>query len=488
MMSSDNEKIETPPGLKEGESILDYFATGSTPRSAVKRRATDRSSSMPPPKNRRRQEPTDTDLLNQILGRINSVHAEIGILKTSINDLRDEFLNKEVPINNEVQLELMSSDLNLIKTKLGLGTGSVIDEVIHTEDEPTPMITEPSSAPVIKPAEVILEWEEYLKKRKIAVKKYLTNQERHKIHTGWRSLEPPYVPSLYLPKELGYGETAREYEVRKKQKRQEWDAYIELLAIRRDDGLAESQSVDSFIEESISEISETTDAETAMKESLRSQYEQRIKADQKEIEKQCKNLEEGLKTKPARDEKHIVISEDRVYAKALKKGLTTNETDDTQETSAKPMEEEWNLVSKQKKSKPRKKKNPPPSVQPAGNKQGKWKREKKMDNIQPSKLKQPMVVESLPQAYYQLRIPTGVQQTAAVSGFQQPQMGQYYQQPGFQQPAVQYQGGGYQQVITDYSHPPPTVFTAQPGQSENSSFQWGKPNTRWKQLSPDCQI
>ena len=75
---------------------------------------------------------------------------------------------------------------------------------------------------------------------------------------GWKSSAPPFTPPQYLPKELGVdrSESEREYEVRKKQRFNEWEGYMELLGVRRDDAQAEYQSIDSHIAGFIDSIDE----------------------------------------------------------------------------------------------------------------------------------------------------------------------------------------------------------------------------------------
>lgn len=346
-MMSDDEDNEQQRGT------LLPFLSQSSKKPVKKRKSDDMSASQPPSKSRRH---TDLELsdgshrvLLQVLEKVLSLETEVKDMKTSVNELKDEYLNKDVSINQEIRLEKMSKDIEAIKEKLeGVpqtdvvqASGSVDTESTSVEEVPAPDI--PASVPV-KPSEVIPDWEKYLKKRKFGYNKYINNNGRYEIQMKWKNLDTPFIPAEYLPKEMVFGESEREYEVRKKRKRQDHDAYIELLAIRRDEGLAEAQSVDTLVEDLINEL----DAEASVKDSFKAVYHRSIKDEEQASIKRWEKTEKGILETPERETgKKIVVSNDRVYSKAIKKGLKKAKVNQPRGvTTTTKIQEPWKVVNR----------------------------------------------------------------------------------------------------------------------------------------------
>ena len=473
MSSEEGDKTRPEPTEKDNsresrEKIRFYLSDSSAPAPArtdspsrpSKRKAGERSSSQPPPKSSKLTgsvRVSSDNVLQQVLLQMTSLRNEVRTLTTSVGDLKEELLSREPPINNEVLLEKISTNTDLIRATLEQTTAPVPDQAatqqalmdIAETEETVPVIV-----PDVRPSEVIPDWEDYIQKRKNAYFRYLNNKERHIIHVGWKSSDPPFTPIQYLPKELFNGESEREYEVRKKQKFQEWEAYIELIGVRRDDAQVEFLSIDTHIEECI----EAIDGELAVKESLKADYMKRIKADEAYSAKQWKDREGGIVGKPERDSAKIVITDDRVYAKALKKGLKTAKPVEKEAEVTSVSKADWETVTSKKKK----------------------RKQKKVSSAQSSNQKpviqqppyRPPEVHQQPIGYQGSYLPPRV--------YQHPGSYQYYPvppQPPYYQPGYPPVQGGN----ADMSLPPPPLMNVPVRQPENSSFHWGTPNNQYRQ-------
>ena len=201
------------------------------------------------------------------------------------------------------------------------------------------------------PENVIADWKDCVLKRKYAYNKYVSNDGRFELENSWKSQTPPFIPAEFLPKEMRYGESEREYEVRRKQKLTDFDAHLELLMVRRDEAFGEFSSIDTHIEESINELT----IDDSVKNSLREEYTNLIKADEQGCREKWEKVKTKLLEKPQREtEKKIVIANDRMYAKgrAAKKSKKHKEKENVSPIPApKEPEKKENSPQKQKKRK-----------------------------------------------------------------------------------------------------------------------------------------
>lgn len=442
----------------------------STKSSRKKRKIPARSSSQPATKARKKVVEVDEsrDLLLKVLEKLTSLDSDVKEVNKKMTEFKEEFLLNALSINSEQKIEKMACDLESIKEKLGhtlqpseLSTQEALVSM-DTATEPTVNQTKPDQ-PTVLPSEVIPDWVKYLNKRKYAFIKHLNNGGKHDIQLGWKNMDPPFIPAEYLPKELRYGESEREYEVRRKQKINDRDANIELLAIRRDEGLAEYGSVDTFITDAINELEATTE----VKESLQKEYDDKVKADEDASNKYWATTKTGLLEKPERENgTKIVVTEERVYSKALKKGLENPK--DTHHEEDKPGNK-W-----------------------TGAKKNKRRSNQKTGNL----LKQP-------QRGYQKPHFGNPQPHFHPTPYYPPQQPNYYQQPmappllDYQQPVAplqprqHYPGDPqqlHQQPRWDCTRPPPVWNQLQVKQPERVPFHWETPTNRWKVLDPNARI
>ena len=466
------EDIPVQPATAGKVTIEHYFSDSSQPTLSKlkKRKMVERSSSQPASKSRKRSgsDGSDNDLLQKILVQMLSLQAEVGTLKSVVVDLKEELFNREPPINNEVLLDKISTNTEFIRSKFeqtpaalnpvpgDASTQQVMMDILESEQP-----GDPAGLPQVQPSEVIPDWEDYINKRKSAYSRYLNNNGRHGIHVGWKSSVPPFIPPMYLPKELGSdrSESEREYEVRKKQKFSEWECHIELLAVRRDDAQAEYESIDSHI----AELIESIEDQPALKESLQTKYNNRVKTDEAATLKQWTNVEVGLVGKPERDSDKIVITEERVYAKGTRtgrKGLPKDKPQDKKtEVATVTKQEKEPVTSKKKKNQKPKRFTPDPNKTAVIHKE-------------PYRYKGPYRKQDERQQFEGYHLPA-----YPVSGpYQQcfvPPQPSMFQQAYPQLPGVP--GGNFFQP-GNMSQPPPRLVHNQIRQPENSSFHWGTPN------------
>lgn len=474
MMLEDNEKLlaaegnqkppatevnPTPPATEDNQKqlTLPHFFVEKPTADSNKRKYIDQNSHQTPSKIQKRQE-RDGDgnqmkVLNQILGKMLSLETKLNNIETVVTNLKDEILIREVPIDTEKKLDTLLSDMDTIKNKCLVATSE--PEVMSTqaalEATAFAMDTDNNDAegtqPVlnISPVEVIGDWEEYLTKRKFGFNKHLTNEGKHKFHVGWKTQEPPFIPAEYLPKEMRFSESEREYELRRKQKYQSFEAYIELLGIRRDEGLVDFTSVDTHIEETINE----SIVDVKVKDTLKAEYQKRIKADEKGYLKKWEQVEKGLKERPERETvSKIVIVNDRVYAKGR-----SNKKDKKPDEANKSLE-------KPKVSKVSREKQPVKNTA-TNSKEKQWT---KTDKKRPARRQWSQPNYSYQQPHF---------------SYQQPI--QVYQQPmSYQYPVPL--------MSSNMERPPPSVPALSARQPENPSvpFQWSNQDHRWTHLNPNA--
>lgn len=254
---------------------------------------------------------------------ISVVNEKVEGLEKTVNEMKEQFIAKAPPVNAESMLELIQADINSVKESLKITTVPAADlnstpEVMMSMGEPP---AEPNPA-IISPVvhqvaakDVIPNLEEKIEARKHAYYKYLHNRDRFDIHRGWRDKETPFIPPRFVPKKLTHGESAAEYTVRKNNKLKDMDAYMELLQIRRDTGKASFESIDSEVDNIISDAEITEDERKAVLE----QYTSRVAAEESASHKLWKKGKKGVECLIDRCAQRIVAEEERTYTVVQKR-------------------------------------------------------------------------------------------------------------------------------------------------------------------------
>lgn len=265
-------------------------------------------------------------ILKQILEMLKLIDTRVTAIETATSTIKDEILIRQAPINMENKLDKLVEDLDLVKKELlnqpkGEKECSTQDALLSIETE----MEVDRKSQEINAQEYIADWETCLKRRKVAFNKHLTNHGRREIHIDWKNRDPPFIPAAYLPKQMKFGESQREYDLRKNQKESELEVYLDLLAIRAEQGYSEFEGLDNLIEERISNL----DFEEDIKDRLREEYRKKVVADEETCQKSWDSTAKGLETKPKREsDNKIVMEKGRIYAKGKpsKKEKVTNET------------------------------------------------------------------------------------------------------------------------------------------------------------------
>ena len=397
MMSSEElviiseEKTEEP---QKQRTIPQFFDEGGKSESNKRKNSDTEDVSQTPAKTQRKSKYLTGDgeavkLLNQILSVVNNLELRVSSIENVTRSLKDEILLINAPINTETKIDSLIGDMEIVKSKL-LELPKVRD-VLSTQDALMDTAEmEVEVVPKVNPTEFINDWEEYVEKRKKGFNKHLTNHGRRELHIDWKIRDPPFIPALYLPKKLRYGESDREYDLRKQQKLNELDTYLDLLAVRMEEGFTVYEGVDSHIEETISDL----EVDERIRDALRSEYKKKIKADEESCRKNWESTAKGLQGKPQREsDSKIVVENNRVYAttKSLKKPKeakvpVTPKTDKkkpdkpVKTSSADSKNEEKSWTSTNKKNNSKKWYSPRPH-QPWNNSVQKYPQ---MQNVQPS--------------------------------------------------------------------------------------------------------
>ena len=237
-------------------------------------------------------------------------------LEKIVNEMKEQFIAKAPPVNAELMLELIQADINSVKESLKIvpaadlnSTQEVMMSMGEPPAEPNPAIISPVVVHHVAAKDVIPDMEQKIEARKHAFYKYLHNRDRFDIHRGWRDKETPFIPPRFVPKKLTHGESAAEYTVRKNQKLKDMDAYMELLQIRRDTGKASFESIDSEVQNIISDAEITEDERKAVLE----QYTSRVAAEEAASHKLWEKGKKGVERLIDRCAQRIVAEEERTY-------------------------------------------------------------------------------------------------------------------------------------------------------------------------------
>ena len=470
--------------LPTKQLTLPQFNIGANTASehSSKRKAQDPNENQTPSKAMRRfeynGEGNQMKVLNQILTTILSLQTKVDSIETSVSNLKDEILIREVPINTSHKLDTLIADMDSLKKKIlddssdpeMLSTQAALASVSVDMDADTSDQGGSQSVPKVVPSEVIGDWKEYLIKRKVGFNKYLSNEGRYKLHKDWNERNPQFIPAEYLPKEMHGAESQKEYELRRKSKAQMLEVHMELLAARRDEGLAEFTSVDTHIEETIDELV----VDTIVKDALKVEYQKQIKTDEESCRKQWENAEKGLKEKPERETaSKIVVVDGRVYARgrSQKKAPKKKEVQKGEDTPPAPVTKV--LVPEKTKAKQ--------PVKSAATEVGKsqWKTSGKKQS--PWRPKPPQQFNQQPQYNYNY-------QPAPYQFYQQPAWN--YQPPAqvYQQPHSNFQ---YQVPVqrVDMGQPPPQLGSSWiRGQPETCPFPLSNQQNQWTHLNPNVKL
>ena len=455
-MTSDNEDVQNVPSE---DSFIDVeVAASQSQRSTRKRRL-----SLPQPSSKSQKHidweahfDKHADLLNQLFARMDSLDSKIEGVNNSVLEVKNELLLRDVPVNIEHKLDKMLCELEEIKKQKGpspptsdiLSTQRALEATTSDDMEVVPPADGVDLPEKVAIADVIVEFKEFFQKRKFGYNKYICNKGRYELLNGWKSQDIPFIPAEYLPKEMRYGESEREYEVRRKQKLQDLDAQMELHMIRRDEGLAQYSSVDTHIEQSINDLI----IDDIVRGTLKEEYSALIKADEEACQSKWEKVKTNLLEKPQREkEKKIIITNDRVYAK----GRATKKA----EKKAKE-----NVVPKPTETGSSNKENNPPV--------GQQKRSKKKNN------RNSVPKNTSPTYAYSQQPVLGYQPPSIVVNQQVPFAYHDVNKPPPKLPGV----NGAQVLNVGQS---PTV--QQEAHQHSFPFRWSHPTSRWKYL-PQVEI
>ena len=214
------------------ESIRSYLklssstneVPGSVDSKKRKIKINERSSSQPPSKSRRNVDfeegnENPNNLLHQLLEKFKGLELKVNNINTIVSELKHEVLMREVPVNTELKLDQLITDVKEIKSHLDQAPNNIemstqaVLEAITTDMEGAPNTSEePQQLVKIRPEDVIADWQDYLKKRKLGYNKHISNKGRYEIQMGWKNMNPPFVPAEYLPKEINEAKNRRRRE------------------------------------------------------------------------------------------------------------------------------------------------------------------------------------------------------------------------------------------------------------------------------------
>ena len=252
--------------------------------------------------------------VNQVSDRVKSV-------EETVNELKLQFITTAPPVNTEVLLEGLKTDIQSLKESLHVNVPviaevaeSATQEVMMTMGEPEAeidpdIITPPVTDPVIRAKNVIPNYAKVISKRIHSYYKYLHNKDRLTIHQGWRDRETPFYPPRFVPKKLTHGESEAEYRVRKNQKLKDFESYLEILQIRRDIGKATYESVDTDVQHIVAEL----DISPRQRIQVIEQYTSKVAAEEVKSQKKWAKAKQGVEGIVDRSADKLVSQDERSY-------------------------------------------------------------------------------------------------------------------------------------------------------------------------------
>ena len=275
------------------------------------------------------------DKLVNVMESVQGKLDRIDVLEASVAELKEKILTIAPPVNSEEMLVEIKSEIKDIKSTLDkfptpqemmLSTQEALTRINNSNQNDLSEAPMDVSNLVVKiPLTTVIPnvEEEFIKPRSRDFFKYLHNGDRLEIHEKWLHSDPPFVPPNYLPKKLPYTESEREYRIRKVQKLNELDAYMELLKVKKDMGKSSCENIDADVKRLIDESDFTPEE----KSSLLSEYEAKIKKDEEASRKKWQNGKKGVEDLKERSKEKIVVENDRTY-KVVRKNKKKNPADD----------------------------------------------------------------------------------------------------------------------------------------------------------------
>ena len=261
---------------------------------------------------------------------------KVDTIEKAVSDIQEKILLITPPVNTEVVLHSIQSELKEVKSQIEkLPTREVLElstqeslvkiaQSSQSENSVTSMETGDPENPSIKLVEVIPNIdEEFLKPRSREFYKQLHNGDRLEIHKEWLSRNPPFIPPNYLPKKLQFSETEREYNIRKTQKMNDLDSYMELLQVKSNIGKASCENIDIEVNRRIDE----SNLSPANKDLVVKEYIDKIVKEEIVNKKKWESGKKGITDLPERAKNQILAEDGRVYKVVNKKNGKTKGSD-----------------------------------------------------------------------------------------------------------------------------------------------------------------
>ena len=271
------------------------------------------------------------NLMELVQGKLEKVDA----LEASVAELKEKILTIAPPVNSEEVLMEIKSEIKDLKSTLGniptpqemiVSTQEALTRLNNSNLNSSEAVMD-ISGPVKKiPLTAVIPnvEEEFLKPRSRDFFKSLHNGDRLDIHNRWLQSDPPFIPPNYLPKKMPYIESEREYQIRRVQKLNELDAYMELLKVKQDIGKNSCESIDAEVKRKIDE----SDFDPEEKSSMILQYETKIKEDEEVSKKKWQNGKKGVEELKERSKDKILVENHRTYKVVLKSNKKKNSGND----------------------------------------------------------------------------------------------------------------------------------------------------------------
>ena len=276
------------------------------------------------------------DKLVTMVTNIEKKLEKVDMIEKTVSDIQEKILLITPPVNTEVVLHSIQSELQEVKSHIEkLPTREVLElstqeslvklaQNTQSENSVTSMETGDPENQSITLKEVIPNIdEEFLKPRSREFYKQLHNGDRLEIHKEWLLRDPPFIPPNYLPKKLQFPETNAEYKIRKTQKMNDLDSYMKLLQVKRDIGKASYENIDIEVNKRIEE----SNLSPENKDLVVKEYIDKIVKEENVNKKKWESGKKGITDLPERAKDQILEEDGRVYKVVNKKNGKTKKSD-----------------------------------------------------------------------------------------------------------------------------------------------------------------
>lgn len=240
--------------------------------------------------------------LDSVLSLLQECMKKIESVDDKVTNLRKDFITHAEPINNEVKLDTLITEVKVIKDQLQITPEVVKSTVLNDQEVRVQLST------------IVPDLTRNINNRKFSYYNHLHNQERYEIYNGWINQEEPFIPPNYLPKQMKHTESEGVYNETQRFLRTKFQHDMEIHKVRSIDSKAIYLSIDDEIERVIKE----TDITETTRKALIDEYIKRVVKEEEISKARWNKTKKKLMELPSQVKDKIVKVGERTYASVVK--------------------------------------------------------------------------------------------------------------------------------------------------------------------------